>query len=181
VGRKVDGGLAGNAHAGFSLIGPGEIDGSASARGGNGGQARGSGNGGADGQAKPFSASLQYYLDIQGSTTFQHLIVGLLDVNFTGSDFDFVRLEFSIHDQGHGVPLYNIIFTDAAPALAFFDDRILDLGSGSAILGSDPDLPLIFSNKDTRKPLKLWFEGLWYITNQDHGVGALGLFRNIFS
>ena len=29
--------------------------------------------------------------------------------------------------------------------------------------------------QDTRKPLKLWFQAMWYITNQKHGVSALGL------
>ena len=31
--------------------------------------------------------------------------------------------------------------------------------------------------QDTRKPLKLWFQAMWYITNQKHGVSALGLQR----
>ncbi len=30
---------------------------------------------------------------------------------------------------------------------------------------------------DTRKPLRLWFETMWYITNQKSGVSALGLQR----
>lgn len=30
---------------------------------------------------------------------------------------------------------------------------------------------------DTRKPLRLWFEAMWYVTNQKHGVSALGLQR----
>lgn len=30
---------------------------------------------------------------------------------------------------------------------------------------------------DTRKPLRLWFETIWYITNQKSGVSALGLKR----
>jgi transposase-like protein len=30
---------------------------------------------------------------------------------------------------------------------------------------------------DTRKPLRLWFEAMWYITNQKSGVSALGLQR----
>jgi transposase-like protein len=29
----------------------------------------------------------------------------------------------------------------------------------------------------TRKPLRLWFQALWYVTNQKHGVSALGLQR----
>lgn len=31
--------------------------------------------------------------------------------------------------------------------------------------------------QDTRKPLRLWFWAIWYITNQKHGVSALGLQR----
>ena len=31
--------------------------------------------------------------------------------------------------------------------------------------------------QDTRKPLKLWFQAMWYITNQKQGVSALGLQR----
>lgn len=29
--------------------------------------------------------------------------------------------------------------------------------------------------QDTRKPLKMWFRAMWYMTNQKHGVSALGL------
>jgi len=29
--------------------------------------------------------------------------------------------------------------------------------------------------QDTRKPLRLWFQAMWYVTNQKHGVSALGL------
>jgi transposase-like protein len=31
--------------------------------------------------------------------------------------------------------------------------------------------------QDTHKPLRLWFRSLWYVTNQKHGVSALGLQR----
>lgn len=31
--------------------------------------------------------------------------------------------------------------------------------------------------QDTRKPLRLWFRVIWYITSQKHGVSALGLKR----
>ena len=31
--------------------------------------------------------------------------------------------------------------------------------------------------QDTRKPLQMWFRAMWYITNQKHGVSALGLQR----
>lgn len=31
--------------------------------------------------------------------------------------------------------------------------------------------------QDTRKPLRLWFRAIWYVTNQKHGVSALGLQR----
>jgi hypothetical protein len=31
--------------------------------------------------------------------------------------------------------------------------------------------------QDTHKPLRLWFRALWYVTNQKHGVSALGLQR----
>lgn len=31
--------------------------------------------------------------------------------------------------------------------------------------------------QDTRKALKLWLQAMWYITNQKHGVSALGLQR----
>jgi transposase-like protein len=30
---------------------------------------------------------------------------------------------------------------------------------------------------DTHKPLRLWFEAMWYVTNQKSGVSALGLLR----
>jgi len=30
---------------------------------------------------------------------------------------------------------------------------------------------------DTRKPLQMWFKAIWYITNQKHGISALGLQR----
>lgn len=30
---------------------------------------------------------------------------------------------------------------------------------------------------DTHKPLRLWFEAMWYVTNQKSGVSALGLQR----
>lgn len=33
----------------------------------------------------------------------------------------------------------------------------------------------IFQN--TRKPLRVWFQAIWYVTNQKHGVSALGLQR----
>lgn len=29
--------------------------------------------------------------------------------------------------------------------------------------------------QDTRKPLRLWFRAMWYITNQKYGISALGL------
>jgi len=31
--------------------------------------------------------------------------------------------------------------------------------------------------QDTRKPLRLWFRAIWYVTSQKHGVSALGLQR----
>lgn len=31
--------------------------------------------------------------------------------------------------------------------------------------------------QDTRKPLQLWFRAIWYVTNQKHGISALGLQR----
>lgn len=31
--------------------------------------------------------------------------------------------------------------------------------------------------QDTKKPLQMWFRAMWYITNQKHGVSALGLQR----
>ena len=31
--------------------------------------------------------------------------------------------------------------------------------------------------QDTSKPLKIWFRAMWYVTNQKHGVSALGLQR----
>lgn len=31
--------------------------------------------------------------------------------------------------------------------------------------------------QDTRKPLRSWFRAMWYVTNQKHGVSALGLQR----
>lgn len=33
--------------------------------------------------------------------------------------------------------------------------------------------------QDTRKPLQLWFKAMWYITNQKHGISALGLQRDL--
>ena len=33
--------------------------------------------------------------------------------------------------------------------------------------------------QDTRKPLWLWFRAMWYVTNQKHGVSALGLQRTL--
>ena len=33
--------------------------------------------------------------------------------------------------------------------------------------------------QDTVKPLKLWFRAMWYVTNQKHGVSALGLQRTL--
>ena len=29
--------------------------------------------------------------------------------------------------------------------------------------------------QDTHKPLRLWFQAIWYVVNQKHGVSALGL------
>lgn len=29
--------------------------------------------------------------------------------------------------------------------------------------------------QDTRKPLRLWFQAMWYVTNQKYGVSAIGL------
>lgn len=31
--------------------------------------------------------------------------------------------------------------------------------------------------QDTKKPLRLWFRAMWYLTNQKHGVSALGMQR----
>jgi transposase-like protein/predicted RNA-binding Zn-ribbon protein involved in translation (DUF1610 family) len=31
--------------------------------------------------------------------------------------------------------------------------------------------------QDTHKPLQLWFKAMWYVTNQKHGISALGLQR----
>jgi hypothetical protein len=31
--------------------------------------------------------------------------------------------------------------------------------------------------QDTRKPLKTWFRGMWYVTSQKNGASALGLQR----
>jgi len=31
--------------------------------------------------------------------------------------------------------------------------------------------------QDTRKPLRLWFRAIWHVTNQKHGISALGLQR----
>jgi len=33
--------------------------------------------------------------------------------------------------------------------------------------------------QDTRKPLRQWFEAMWYVVNQKHGVSALGLQRTL--
>lgn len=33
--------------------------------------------------------------------------------------------------------------------------------------------------QDTRKPLSLWFRAMWYVTNQKHGISALGLQRSL--
>lgn len=33
--------------------------------------------------------------------------------------------------------------------------------------------------QDTKKPLRLWFRAMWYVTNQKHGVSALGLQRSL--
>lgn len=33
--------------------------------------------------------------------------------------------------------------------------------------------------QDTRKPLRLWFQAMWYVTGQKHGVSALGLQRGL--
>lgn len=33
--------------------------------------------------------------------------------------------------------------------------------------------------QDTRKPLQLWFRAMWYVTNQKHGISALGLQRTL--
>lgn len=29
----------------------------------------------------------------------------------------------------------------------------------------------------TRKPMRLWFQAMWYVTNQKHGISALGVQR----
>lgn len=33
--------------------------------------------------------------------------------------------------------------------------------------------------QDTSKPLKLWFRAMWHVTNQKHGISALGLQRTL--
>ncbi len=33
--------------------------------------------------------------------------------------------------------------------------------------------------QDTKKPLSLWFRAMWYVTNQKHGICALGLQRSL--
>ena len=33
--------------------------------------------------------------------------------------------------------------------------------------------------QDTKKPLQLWFRAMWYVTNQKHGISALGLQRSL--
>jgi hypothetical protein len=51
-----------------------------------------------------------------------HLIVGLFDPGFEGTQLDSLR--FRIFDQGEAI--LDETFTDAVLALAFFDDRVLD-------------------------------------------------------
>lgn len=92
--------------------------------------------------AQIYSASVTYLLNAGGMTNSQHLLVGLLDVSYTGADF--VKLTFSVTDQVHGRPLFSQTFTDAAQALAFFDDRVLDLGAWDSILDTNKYLNLAF-------------------------------------
>ena len=40
---------------------------------------------------------------------------------------------------------------------------------------TSPSAGTIFEG--TRKPLRLWFQAMWYVTNQKHGVSALGVQR----
>ena len=40
---------------------------------------------------------------------------------------------------------------------------------------TSPTAGTIFAG--TRKPLRLWFQAMWYVTNQKHGVSALGVQR----
>ena len=40
---------------------------------------------------------------------------------------------------------------------------------------TSPTAGTIFAG--TRKPLRTWFQAMWYVTNQKHGVSALGLQR----
>jgi len=92
--------------------------------------------------ANIYSASTSYFLDTSSVSTPQNLLVGFLDASFTGSDF--IQLTFSVYDNILGKSLYEQTFTDAALALAFFDDRVLDLGSWDAILNDDKFLNLAF-------------------------------------
>jgi hypothetical protein len=64
------------------------------------------------------------------------LLVGLLDHASFGAGFD--SLTFSIAEQG--LTVFNTAFTTFAAAEAFFDDRVLDLGSSTV----GPNLDLLF-------------------------------------
>jgi hypothetical protein len=89
-----------------------------------------------------FTSSLASNLNIQGISSPQHLIVGLLDSSFTGTDFG--SLEFSIVGQGN--QLFDKTFSSGAQALAFFDDNILDLGLLTSIApGSNLNLTFNYS------------------------------------
>jgi len=73
-----------------------------------------------------YNSSLTYGYNLAAISNPRHLLVGLLDSSFSGSNTDF-QLDFQIWG-GKPEPLYNLTFTSPDDALRFFDDRVLDLG-----------------------------------------------------
>lgn len=90
-----------------------------------------------------YNSSLLYTYTIADISNPQHLLVGLLDSNFSGDDNGF-KLDFKINGGGVN-PLFSQTFDTPGEALGFFNDNVLDLGFLTQIPDSYGRLNLTFT------------------------------------
>lgn len=88
------------------------------------------------GIATTYSSSIALSFDPEQLAGGDTLLLGLLDPVASGNGFDELRFRVVIED----VTVFDQTFSDAASALALFDDHVLDLGNWRTDLQGDLDL-----------------------------------------
>lgn len=96
----------------------------------------------ASGVSETFTGSISMQLSVSEIVNpAQHLLIGLLDPESFGGGFDSFRFDI----WAEGINIFDQTFTDPGSALTFFDDKLLDLGSWPALIGTDNLFDLQFS------------------------------------